>query len=353
MSKLFQRKGFRLASVAYFLSLGTLAVALFAWFSTSSTFSWFASNKDVDATGMAIKVKTDDEVDIDVEVYKYVEETKDETTTLSDGSESTEKVGKGEYRVQKLTLDDDLEMSRYDQVFQEDNDYAPILMKLTLKGGSYKSGDALPLVIHHNKDYDKIVNKTDGTTITISDTESQYHLSSYISSVVSVKAMVYNDSVSWTETSDSSSEDSKYESLAHKVFKTMESKFTKTDTPQYKTRFFVQDSSEPKTGAAKKEDVNFSDDKTSAEGVNGNLLYNSTKINGTDTCTVYVWIDYDETTTKWSESFSGYYGLVNAYINQMSGSSLGINVSYKLASDITQISIVSTDLDNTSSSSSN
>ncbi len=348
MSKLFQRKGFRLASVAYFLSLGTLAVALFAWFSTSSTFSWFASNKTVDATGMAIKVKTDDEVDINVEVYKYVEKKTTEEVT-SDGVTSTVDVGTGEYHVQKLTLDDveGLGMSRYDQVFQEDNDYAPILMKLTLTGGTYEEDTALPLKISRNRDYDNKVIKSEGATPeTISKDDTQYHLSSYISSVISVKAMVDNT----TTITDKGT----CESVEENLFKTMRDKFEETDSEkiQYKTRFFVQDSSQPSAGPVTKKNVNFSDAGSDAEGVSGNLLY-TTDSSADSSCTVYVWIDYDETTTKWSESFEGYNGLINAYIKQMKGNSLGINVSYKLECDITQISVLKSDLANSESSSSN
>ena len=333
MSKLFQRKGFRLASVAYFLSLGTLAVALFAWFSTSSTFSWFASNKTVDASGMAIKVKTDDEVDIDVKVYKYAQI-------------MNEDVGTGKYQVQEMSLTDSLAMTRYDQVFQDDNHYAPILMKLTLNGGSYSESDdkRLPLVIHHTDETDRVVTIADSTgtetTHTITDDDTQYHLSSYISSVVSVKAMVYNTTISGVGSYDSEPEN---------IFKTMETKFTEEKKPEYKTRFFVTESKENLesttfTGIAAKADVNFSDDTTKAKtGVDGNLTYKP--VSDTDkTCIVYVWIDYDDSTTKYENTDTNYNGLINRYITQMSGSSLGINNSYKIPSDITEISIVSTNL---------
>lgn len=314
MSKLFKRKGFRLASVAYFLSLGTLAVALFAWFSTSSTLSWFASNKTVDGTGMAIKVKTDENVNIEMHVYKYVE-----TGT-----------GTGVYTVQKDP--DSIAMSRYDQVFQEDNGYAPILLQLKLTGGFYEDNSPLPLVIHHDSNFDKTVITDTDTTSTIADDDSTYHLSSYISSVVSVKAMVYNTTISG---------EGSYSSEAENVFKTMKSQFEKTTSPAYKTRFFL--SSIPTAGPATKTDINFSDGG-SKTGVEGNLLYSATEVDGVSTCMVYVWIDYDTSTTIYQDTSNGYNGLINAYIAQMQGTSLGINVSYPIKSDITELSIVKSDL---------
>ncbi len=57
MSVNFKRKKFRLISVAYFLSLSALSVSLLAYFSQMGTFSWFGLNKQVSATGLAIKAK--------------------------------------------------------------------------------------------------------------------------------------------------------------------------------------------------------------------------------------------------------------------------------------------------------
>ena len=319
MSKLFKRKGFRLASVAYFLSLGTLAVSLFAWFSTSSTFSWFSQNKQVTASSMAIKVKTEENVSIQMDIYKYIEITK---------TESSSEVGTGEFHVQKRTESNNYSLSlcRYDRVFQEDNIYTPVLFKLTLLGGIYANGDTLPLKIHHDTEKDKTVFPNSESTATTSVDGSTYRLSSYISSVISIKAMVYNDPITWSST------ETDYESEADKIFKTMRAKFEATENVEYETQYFVTALTSG-AKAAKTEYATFSNVKYSE----------STSASSPKTCTLYIWIDYDESTTFYgTEGSNTEKGLINAYIQQMmdAGATTGINVSYPLYSDIDELSLV-------------
>ncbi len=313
MSKLFRRKGFRLASVAYFLSLGTLALALFAWFSTSSTFSWFASNKQVDATGMAIKVKADEDVDIEMKAYKYVYDS-----------------DKG-YYVSETT---DLAMSRYDQIFQENNDYTPVLLKLTLTGGVYTNGEDLPMKILRGfadstslKKADKTIWKYDSNGDLASSTmgdDSTYNLSSYISSVITVKAFVANDTttITWNDSDLKTS------------FENAKNIFT-SDTPNYaEKRFVTQLKGINGATSTKKDDyIDFTSDLDYYAGTDG-------------ICNVYVWLDYDDSSALYSKS--GYDGLINAYIEQMKSDSTSINITYPLLCDINQLTIIK---DSTSSSS--
>ncbi len=317
MSKLFKRKGFRLASVAYFLSLGTLAVALFAWFSTSSTFSWFASNKDVDATGMAIKVKTDDNVDIDMHVYKYV----------YNSTSSTYEVKKDP----KVTVNGvetiDASLSRYDRVFQEDNDYSPVLLKLTLSGGVYSDNEDLPLKILRGVD-GKTLSEVDDTLVEYGDDEktlnystgassSSHGLSSYISSVVSVKAFVSNQTsiITW--------DDSNLETS----FQAAKNIFESTTSSTYVEKRFVSavKGYNGATATVKSTNLAFTNDLDYYAGTDG-------------ICNVYVWIDYDESANMYSQD--GYYGLINSYIDQMTDGSSAINISYPLLNDISQLTII-------------
>ncbi len=316
MSKLFRRKGFRLASVAYFLSLGTLAVSLFAWFSTSSTFSWFASNKEVDASGMAIQVKTDENASVDMTVYKYIQNDNGshefaENPTIKDANGND--TGKM-----------DLSLLRYDQVFQEDNDYTPILLKLKLSGGTYTTTDnKLSLAITHNTDKDhaiKTVTTDSSSSESVSEDTSgasgqKYDLSNYISSVISVKAMVEPvTGGEHTYTWDSGSSETNFQTLKNE-FKNVEQKyFVKT----LKT-------------------VNGATETTKNASISFDLTYAaaSDKI-----CIVYVWIDYDDgKNTTYSGTTNG---LINAFIDQMNdaGGSSGINISYPLYSDLTELSVV-------------
>ena len=312
MSKLFRRKGFRLASVAYFLSLGTLAVALFAWFSTSSTFSWFASNKTVDATGMAIKVKADEDVDIEMHVYKYVAQ--------DDGS----------FKVEKDPKDSsgniDASLSRYDRIFQDDNNKTPVLLRLTLTGGAYTSGTSkLPLKIHRNTDDYKVGDYSgsiDDTLVTYDSQENlqyktgakdaKHGLSSFISSVISVKAYVPK-SDSWSEDSDTALTNS---------FEAARTTFSSVTNSQQ----FVTELKAGKSGAT---------ETTKAEFLS--FEQNLTYYAGDDKiCYVYIWIDYDTTNTTLYEGDDGN-GLINAYIDQMG--STGVNISYPLLSDISTVEV--------------
>ncbi len=306
MSKLFRRKGFRLASVAYFLSLGTLALALFAWFSTSSTFSWFASNKQVDATGMAIKVKADEDVDIEMKAYKY---------NPNDGYKT-------------VIVAEDLAMSRYDQIFQENNVYTPILLKLTLTGGVYTNGDDLPMKILRGFDdgtsletTDKTIWKYNSDGKLVSDTmgeDSTYNLSSYISSVITVKAFVANDTttITWNDSDLKASFEA-----AREIFEST------SDTPNYAEKRFVT--------SLKNADGTTSTTKVSSLDFTEKLDYYA----GTDgVCNVYVWLDYDDSSALYSES--GYNGLINAYIEQMKSDSTSINITYPLLCDINQLTII-------------
>ena len=307
MSKLFKRKGFRLASVAYFLSLGTLAVALLAWFSTSSTFSWFASNKTVDATGMAIKVKTDEDVDIEMHVYKYVTQTDGSSVVEKDPKDSSGSI--------------DASLSRYDRVFQEDNSKAPVLLRLTLTGGVYSNGESLPLKIYRNtgtytsgtysEDYDKtlVTYDSDGTLQYNSGAKkATYGLSSFISSVISVKAFVPNDTatLAWDDDDLGASFEN-----ARTTFDGV------TTSKQFVTQLKTVDSA---TTTRKATSLDFSSD----------LTYYATD----GTCYVYIWIDYDTTSFYTSDDGNG---LINAYIAQMG--STGINISYPLLSDISTVEV--------------
>lgn len=315
MSKLFRRKGFRLASVAYFLSLGTLALALFAWFSTSSTFSWFASNKQVDATGMAIKVKADEDVDIEMKAYKYVYDSE-----------------KG-YIVSET---EDLAMSRYDQIFQENNVYTPILLKLTLTGGVYANGEDLPMRILRGFDdgtsletADKTIWKYDSNGDLASSTmgeDSTYSLSSYISSVITVKAFVANDTttITWNDGDLTAS----FEAARENIFESTSS------TPNYTEKRFVTSlkNAEGTTSTTKVSSLDFTNELDYYAGADG-------------VCNVYVWLDYDDSSSLYSKS--GYSGLINAYIEQMKSDSTSINITYPLLCDINQLTIIK---DSTSSS---
>ncbi len=315
MSKTLRKKSFKAASLAYFLSLGALATSLFAYFSTSSTFSWFASNKEVEASGMSISIKGEDDVDIEAHYYRYVEEQED------DGESG--KKGTGVYHVQRDP--DELSLTRYDQIFTDDNDYAPLLIQLRLYGGSYKNGDILPLKIFHDSSKDKEVSWTleesDADNFSIADDDATYHLSSYLSSVVSVKAMVHNDETIFSEaeinalSSDSSALEADFEEMRNSF----------ADNAQ---RFV---SSIPSTGAASKSDLDFSND--------ANLAYEEVlSEKGIKTCTAYVWMDYDVSQSIYDNGAKGH-GLINAYIDQMKSKLTTVDAGYPLGSDITELTI--------------
>ena len=326
--------------MAYFLSLGTLAVSLFAWFSTSSTFSWFASNKETNASGMAIKVKSDDDVDIEMDVFKYVE----------DGSydSSSSWVGKNEYHVQQFNDSDadwnrKIAMNRYDTVFQEDNKYTPILFRLKLSGGNHSEGTTIPLKITHDTKKDKLITTSkdsQGTEATC----AAYPLSSYISSVVSVKAVVYDgtnssDSTSW-DTASYASETYPEPTAIFEYMRTVFNGGVESLTPE--TQYFV-------TSMTGGEDKDGEDDKKTAALKTGTISFTGLQFPSTGDCTLYIWIDYDtekdltgypkngSSTENWGT------GLINAYINQMEdyNSAPSINVSYPILCDLTEISVVS------------
>ncbi|HBS02413.1 MAG TPA: hypothetical protein DEA63_00880, partial [Firmicutes bacterium] len=174
MAESMKRKGFRLASLTYFLSLGALSVSLLAYFSLNGTFAWFGLNKRVDATGMAIAVKKEKNVNIDLTSYKKVPSSDGINYVLD--SQSTPHA-----------------LNRYDQVFTADNVYTPVLLKLVLTDGAYEDGEELPLKVHHNPEKDSEIIRVaeDGTSSTESTSETSL-LSSYISSVLNIRAAVYN-----------------------------------------------------------------------------------------------------------------------------------------------------------------
>ncbi len=285
---------------------------------------------------MAIKVKSDDDVDIEMDVFKYVEE--------GSYDSSSSWVGKNEYHVQQFNDSDSdwnrkIAMNRYDTVFQEDNQYTPILFRLKLSGGTHDSNTKIPLKIAHDESKDKLIttSKTsEGTAATCAD----YPLSSYISSVVSVKAVVYDG----TNTSDSTSWDTaSYTSEAYPeataIFEYMRTVFNdevSSVTPE--TQYFVTSM----TGGSDK------DDATTAAAKTETISFTNLTFPSTGDCTLYIWIDYDtekdltsytkgsSTTENWGT------GLINAYISQMEAySTQSINVSYPILCDLTEISVVS------------
>lgn len=294
MAESMKRKGFRLASLTYFLSLGALSVSLLAYFSLNGTFAWFGLNKRVDATGMAIAVKKEKNVNIDLTSYKKVPSSDGINYVLD--SQSTPHA-----------------LNRYDQVFTADNVYTPVLLKLVLTDGAYGDGEELPLKVHHNPEKDSEIIRVaeDGTSSTESTSETSL-LSSYISSVLNIRAAVYNGPfdfdaiVSFFKGTGTLNGES-YSSGDHS--------FVSYSTDSGKTT--IEASGTDPVHAKKEEAIS----------IPGVKYYNA----GSSTsrrCTLYIYLDYNES-------------LINAYIDQMKGGSgvMLMETNYALGADLDYISI--------------
>lgn len=296
MSKKIGKKGFRLASLSYFLSLGTLFIALFAYFSLNGTFAWFGLNKRVDANGMTISVKKEDDVNISLMSYKKVQNQS------------------GDYVVDRSTTPHAL--NRYDQVFTSDNVYTPVILQLVLTDGTYSDGDELPLKLHHLAEYDSTVIRTGvdengSETETTSSTSRDAPLSSYISSVLDVKAVVYNGAFNFDTMVDyfkngGALDGNTYSGGSHS--------FAQTDE---QGEVVIDENSDP-IHALKEETI-------SIPGVK----YQNSGSESSRRCVLYVYLDYSEE-------------LINAYIDQMRGGDGGITLTednYALKGDLDYISI--------------
>ncbi len=294
MAENVKRKGFRLASLAYFLSLGALSLSLVAYLSINGTFAWFGLNKKVDANGMAITVKKEDDVNISLLSYRR---------NSSDGSVETSTTPHS--------------LNRYDQVFTSDNVYTPVILKLTLSDGTYSDGETLPLKIHHDQSKDSIIineqtltsDSSEYTTSTTTSTDSDHPLSSYISSVISVKAAVYNGSIDLSSVTN---------------FQTMVDFFKNGGTLGDMTYTssspdtFVEYTTEGTTTT-----INSKNETLSISG----LEYQNAGSSASQLCTLYIFLDYDQT-------------LIEYYIEQMkNGSSMTMETNYRLFPDIDYISI--------------
>lgn len=284
-----------MASLAYFLSLGALSVSLLAYFSLNGTFAWFGLNKRVDANGMTIAVKKEDDVNITLTSYRR---------DTSDGSVNTSSTPHA--------------LNRYDQVFTSDNVYTPVILKLELSDGTYKDREEIPLKVHHDTSKDSIIIEqetiTSGsgeyTTSTTTSTDDDRPLSSYISSVISIKAAVYNGSIDLTSVSG---------------FQQMVSFFKEEGTLGDQT--YSSDSASTFVSY---------DDKSGPSVVIGEksetlsiagLQYKNAGTSASQFCTMYIFLDYDDV-------------LINYYIEQMKGgSSATLETNYTLFPDIDYISI--------------
>lgn len=290
-----KRKGFRLASLAYFLSLGALSISLLAYFSLNGTFAWFGLNKKVDANGMSIIVKKEDDVNISLTSYRRNSSTGNVETSSTPHA-----------------------LNRYDQVFTSDNVYTPVILKLTLSDGTYSDGETLPLKVHHDVSKDNIIineqtltsDSSEYTTSTTESTTDDRPLSSYISSVISIKAAVYNGSIDLTSVSG-------FETMVD-FFKNDGTLGDKTYIPSSPDTFVDYSTDGSSTTINKKnETLSISD-----------LEYENANSSGSSQlCTLYIFLDYDQ-------------NLIEYYIDQMkNGSSMTMETNYRLFPDIDYISI--------------
>ena len=295
MSKKMNKKGFRLASLSYFLSLGTLFFALFAYFSLNGTFAWFGLNKRVDANGMAIKVKKEEDVNISLTSYKMVQS--------SNGSYSLD------------VSDTPHALNRYDQVFTGDNIYTPVILKLVLPDGVYQDGEELPLKIRHIPEFDSTLIRSvtdasgNSSEVTGSTSESA-PLSSYISSVLNVKAVVYNGTFNFNTLVSYFRDGGQ---LDGSVYSGGSHSFVNRDSDGN----IALDQTQDPVRASKEETI-------SIPGV----TYKNAGSENSRRCTLYVYLDYNDS-------------LINSYINQMRGGD-GITLAeahYALKGDLDYISI--------------
>ncbi len=299
MAESVKRKGFRLASLAYFLSLSALTVSLLAYFSLNGTFAWFGLNKRVDANGMTIAVKKEDDVNITLTSYRM----KSDGTKESVDSSSTPHA-----------------LGRYDQVFTSDNEYCPVILKLELNDGTYSNGEDIPLKIHHDTSKDteivESITVSDGSssyvTSTVTSTDDDRKLSSYISSVILAKAAVYNGDINLGNTND---------------FKKMTSYFKgegKLDGATYgstSASTFVSYTG-TKDGTS---GINITG-KTETLSIDG-LKYENVGTTEKQKCTLYIYLNYDE-------------NLIEYYIDKMKGNTtLLMEANFNLLPDIDYISI--------------
>ena len=295
MSKKMNKKGFRLASLSYFLSLGTLFFALFAYFSLNGTFAWFGLNKRVDANGMAIKVKKEEDVNISLTSYKMVQS--------SSGSYSRD------------VSDTPHALNRYDQVFTGDNIYTPVILKLVLTDGVYQDGEELPLKIRHIPEFDstliRSVTDPSGNSSEVTDSTSESApLSSYISSVLNVKAVVYNGTFNFNTLVSYFRDGGQ---LDGSVYSGGSHSFVNLDSDGN----IALDQTQDPVRASKEETI-------SIPGV----TYKNAGGENSRRCTLYVYLDYNDS-------------LINSYINQMRGGD-GITLAeahYALKGDLDYISI--------------
>lgn len=298
MAESVKRKGFRLASLAYFLSLGALSVSLLAYFSLNGTFAWFGLNKRVDANGMAIAVKKEDDVNITLTSYRM-------------SAVGTQEVVESSSTPHAL--------NRYDQVFTSDNVYCPVILKLELNDGTYSDTDSIPLKIHHDasKDHEIVEVITDSdassSSSTVTSTDDNRPLSSYISSVILVEAAVYNGSIDLTSVTN---------------FKRMVSYFQGTGRLDGEKYSSTSDSTFV-TYEGSKDDISqmtIVGDKKEEISITG-LTYQNAGTSEKQKCTLYIYLNYNE-------------DLIEYYIDQMKGSTeLLMEANFSLLPDIDYISI--------------
>ena len=297
MAESVKRKGFRLASLAYFLSLGALSVSLLAYFSLNGTFAWFGLNKRVDANGMAIAVKKEEDVNITLTSYRM-------------SAVGTQEVVESSSTPHAL--------NRYDQVFTSDNVYCPVILKLELNDGTYSDTDSIPLKIHHDasKDHEIVEVITDSdasSSSTVTSTDDNRPLSSYISSVILVEAAVYNGSIDLTSVTN---------------FKRMVSYFQGTGRLDGEKYSSTSDSTFV-TYEGSKDDISqmtIVGDKKEEISITG-LTYQNAGTSEKQKCTLYIYLNYNE-------------DLIEYYIDQMKGSTeLLMEANFSLLPDIDYISI--------------
>lgn len=298
MAESVKRKGFRLASLAYFLSLGALSVSLLAYFSLNGTFAWFGLNKRVDANGMAIAVKKEDDVNITLTSYRM-------------SAVGTQEVVESSSTPHAL--------NRYDQVFTSDNVYCPVILKLELNDGTYLDTDSIPLKIHHDasKDHEIVEVITDSdassSSSTATSTDDNRPLSSYISSVILVEAAVYNGNIDLTSVTN---------------FKRMVSYFQGTGRLDGEKYSSTSDSTFV-TYEGSKDDISqmtIVGDKKEEISITG-LTYQNAGTSEKQKCTLYIYLNYNE-------------DLIEYYIDQMKGSTeLLMEANFSLLPDIDYISI--------------
>lgn len=296
MAESMKRKGFRLASLTYFLSLGALSVSLLAYFSLNGTFAWFGLNKRVDASGMAIAVKKEKNVNIDLTSYKMVLSSDGASYSLD--SQSTPHA-----------------LNRYDQVFTGDNVYTPVLLKLVLTDGAYEDGEELPLKIHHNAEKDGEIIRTgeDGTT-SQEETNENNLLSSYISSVLNVRAAVYNGTFDFNTIVN-----------YFKGMGTLNGESYSSGDHSFVS--YAKDSTSGKITINQSNTNPVHAKKADAISIPGVKYYNAGSTSS-HLCTLYIYLDYNE-------------DLINAYIDQMKGGSgvMLMETNYALGADLDYISI--------------